>query len=175
MILETNSSSTFYALPSLNCSVLKAATSRKSTPVQTVEEIRGSRQIIVPVTKIVKTKVPITKAVTSQVPIKRAIRGTKDVVSHAVVNRQKVETYTKMVPVQATRIVNVPTLVKQVKKVPTINYVTDYVTKVDYVTEFKDEFNTITSFEQKTIPTIQKRIRTRYETIEDLPEQDIIC
>ncbi len=164
-----------YSLPPLHCNVLKAASSRKSTPVQTVEEIRGTRTVIVPVTKIVKTKVPITKAVTSQVPIKRAICGTKDVVSHAVVNKQKVETYTKLIPVQATRIVNVPTLVKHVKKVPTIDYVTDYVTKVDYVTEFKDEFNTITNFEHKTIPTIQKRIRTRYETIEDLPEQDVIC
>ena len=97
MILEASLSSAFYSLPLLNSSVLKEAKRRKLTPVQTVEEIRGSRQVIVPVTKIVKTKVPITKAVTSQVPIKRAICGTKDVVSHAVVNKQKIETYTKKV------------------------------------------------------------------------------
>jgi hypothetical protein len=172
MIPEVTSSSTFYSFTPLS---LGACSVKKSVPVQTVEEIKGTRTVVVPVTKIVKTQVPITKAVTTQVPIQKAICGTKEVVSHVVVNKKKIETFTKLVPVQATRIVNVPTVEKRVKKVPTINYVTEYVTKVDYVTELEERLKSVTDYETKTIPTIRKRIRTRYETIEDLPESDLTC
>ena len=98
---------------------------RQSEPRQTIEEIRSTRTIQVPVTRTVRTQVPVQRAVKTQVPVQRAVHGTKEVVTHVTVNKQKVETYTKMVPVQATRTVTVPNVEKRVQQVKIVNYVTE--------------------------------------------------
>ena len=144
----------------------------QTAPIQTVEEIRGVRNIKVPVQRQVRTTVPVQKAIKTQVPVQRAVHGTKDVVTHVTVNKPKVEVITRMVPVQEKRVVNVPSVETRIQKVPTVNYVTEMQEKVNYVTEMKEQFNTVTDYETRTIPTIQRRIRTRYETVEDLPVQD---
>jgi hypothetical protein len=59
-----------------------------------------------------------------------------------------------------------------VTQLPTINYVTDMQERVNYVTEMRDQINTVTDYETRTIPTIQRRIRTRYETVQDFAPQD---
>jgi hypothetical protein len=155
-----------------NYSSASAGQARQSAPVQTVEEIRGTRTVRVPVQKQVKVQVPVQKAVKTQVPVQRAVHGTKEVVTEVTVNKEKVETYTKMVPVQATRTVTVPTVEKRVQQVPTVNYVTEMQEKIDYVTEMKEEVKTVTEYETKTIPTVQRRVRTKYETVQDFPPQD---
>ena len=145
---------------------------RQSEPRQTIEEIRSTRTIQVPVTRTIKTQVPVQRAVKTQVPVQRAVHGTKEVVTHVTVNKQKTETYTKMVPVQATRVVTVPTVEKRVQQVPTVNYVTEMQEKIEYVTEMKEQVNTVTEYETRTIPTIAKRIITRYETVEETAPVD---
>ena len=144
----------------------------QTAPIQTVEEIRGVRTIKVPVQRQVRTQVPVQKAIKTQVPVQRAVHGTKDVVTHVTVNKPKVEVITRMVPVQEKRVVNVPSVETRIQKVPTVNYVTEMQEKVNYVTQMKEQVNTVTDYETRTIPTIQRRIRTRYETVEDLPVQD---
>ena len=144
----------------------------QTAPIRTVEEIRGTRTIKVPVQRQVRTQVPVQKAIKTQVPVQRAIHGTQDVVSHVTVNHPKVEVFTRMVPVQEKRVVNVPSVEKRVTKVPTVNYVTEMQEKINYVTEMEERVNTVTEYETRTIPTVQRRIRTRYETVQDLPIQD---
>ena len=69
---------------------------RAPAPVSSIEEIRGSRTVRVPVQRQVRTQVPVQRAVRTQVPVQRAVHGTKQVVTNVTVNRQKVETYTKV-------------------------------------------------------------------------------
>ena len=141
-------------------------------PVQTVEQVVCHRTERIPVQRAVHFQVPVQKAIRIQVPFQRAVHGMKQVVSHITVNRPKMEVYTKMVPVQATRIVSVPSIERQVHNVPSVNYVTEVQDRINYVTEMQQKVNHVTDFVTRHVPVIKKRIRTRYETVQDLPGQD---
>lgn len=152
---------------------LECPRSIQAAPIRTVEQVVCHRNERVPVQRQVRTQVPVQRQVRTQVPVQRAVHGTKQIVHNVTVNRQRVENYTVMVPSQRQRVVNVPTIERRVQNVPTVNYVTDMQERVHTVTDMQERVHTVTDFVNRRVPVVQRRVRTRYETVQDLPPQDL--
>ena len=152
--------------PAANCS---SGQCQPAPPVQTVQRIVTMRREQVPIQRQVRTMQPVTRNIRVKVPVQRAVHGTRQVEQQVTVPKQKVEYYTKMVPVKASRVITVPTIEKRYAQVPTVNYVTDYVDQEKQVTEMQERVNTVTDYVTREVPVVTNCIRTRYETVQTVP------
>ena len=100
-------------------------------------------------------------------PVQRCVQGTREVVTNVTVNRPKCETYTQMVPQQATRWINVPCVEKRVQHVPIVNYVTEMQEKIDYVTEMQEKIDYVTEYVTKQIQVPQCQSQPQPQPIND--------
>lgn len=138
-------------------------------PVRTVQKFVSMRREQIPVTRQVRSMHPVMRTMRVKVPVQRAVHGTREVCHDVTVNRQRVETFTRMVPVVEKRVVDVPTVEKRVSQVPTVNYVTDYVDQEKHFTEMQEKVDNVTEYITRDVPVVHNCIRTRYETVQTLP------
>ena len=141
-----------------------------SKPIIAAEETHSMQTFRLPISLTLKSKVPVQKTF---VPTQKTVHEANKVVSNVISNKKQTERYTKLVPVQFTRIINVPTVEKRVEIVPTVNYVTEMQEKIHFVTEMVEQLKTVTEYETRTIPTVKKRIITRHENVQILPPEDL--
>ena len=141
-------------------------------PVRTLHRIVSLRSEKVPVTREVRSVQPVTRTVRVQVPVQRAVHGTRAVCHPVTVNRSRVETFTRMVPVQESRLVDVPTVEQRVTHVPTVSYVTEMVVQEQQVTEMQEKVDHVTEYVTREVPVINHIVRSRYEMVRALPPED---
>lgn len=108
-------------------------------------------QIQVPMTRCVKTYIPVQRYMRTQVPVQRPVYGTSEIVVDVIVNKQKCETYTTMLPQQTIRWINVPCTEKKIQHVPTIDYVTELQDNVEYINEIQEKIDYVIEYVTRQI------------------------